>query len=113
MADGDVRRLSEEEYDGLEGWERVTTVPNFQGVYVVRMTESDWTVTVSMMEYLRVTPHGAEAANALTAALRGLTEVSDVVQDDTDTWVVSGSGLAGAALVRAVVPVVDEFSPGR
>ena len=112
MTDDGVRRVSTDELDGDEGWERITDEPDVRGVEAIKTADADpwvWSVTVTAMEFVREDPLESDLREGVSRALRSVPGVVDVAEEDREVWVVSGSP-SGEDLVRAGASVVDAFA---
>ncbi len=107
-----VRRVTDDEVDGEEAWERLTDEPDVRGVEAVKVGEGEWPwqVIVSAAEFVREDPLEAELRQGMAAALRGVDGVADVAEEDREVWIIDGQP-SGEALVRAAAQVVDDLAP--
>jgi hypothetical protein len=112
MAAGDaIRRVPDDQLDGLEGWERLTSEPEVRGVGATRLDDPEWpwTVDVWAMEFVREEPLEGQLRDRIATALTAVAAVTAVAEEDREVWIVAGSP-GGDELVRAVAKVVDEFA---
>jgi hypothetical protein len=108
----EIRRVPDDEVDGEEAWYRLTTDPDVRGVEAVRhrasCTES-WQVVPYVAEFLRVDPLEDELSAGMLAALRAVSGVTSLEEEDHEVWIVGGTP-SGEALVRAAAGVVDSLA---
>jgi hypothetical protein len=108
----EIERLYNDE-EILEEWSRVTDQHDLFGVGAVR-TESDgpwqWTVLVSIMEFVREEPLESQLRTAIDAALRSVSGVTDVEEEDREVWIIDGTPI-GPSLVEAVATAIDALAP--
>ena len=106
-----VWQLDADECDGLECWERMTDEPDLRGVGATRGRSVlwPWSVGVAVMESIRRDPLESELRKAIFDALTAVAGVTEVINDDRETWRVAGSP-HGDELVRAAATVVDAFA---
>lgn len=111
MAGFEIRRVPDDEVDGDEEWVRVTDEGDIFGVDLVRRGSDPWpwTVFVSVMEFIREEPLEGQLERGLTEALSSVPGVNEVLRDDREVWIVSGSP-SGPDLVRAAAAVVDSLA---
>jgi len=110
MSDVEVRPTPKEEFDGDEGWSRVTDERELRGVEVVRddqFGDWPWIVTIWVADFIRTDPLERELFHGIETALLGVPDVTKVAHDDRTTWIVAGTP-SGEALVRAASAVVDD-----
>jgi hypothetical protein len=107
----EIRRVPDDEVDGDEEWVLVTEEEHILGVGVVRRSHDPWpwTVFVSVMEFIREQPLEGELERSLTEALSSVPGVNEVLRDDREVWIVSGSP-SGPDLARAAAAVVDSLA---
>jgi len=112
MSDG-VRRVPDDEIDGVEGWIRWPDEHEVRGVEAMLLDPDDewpWTVTVSAFEFVREEPIESEAREAVVAAIRSVSGVTAAAEEDREVWVVQGKP-SGQELCRAVAEAVDRLAP--
>ena len=97
----------------VEAWERVVDDTDLRGMEAQRLDGDDWTweLFVSVAEFLREGPLEEELRRGVDAALRSVSGVTDVAEEDREVWLVRGEA-SGAALVQAVGVVVDGLAEG-
>ena len=114
---GDVREVSADDDDVVEGWIRATNDPERRvTAQLIRLPPGrnrpeevrGWNVTVTVMEFIRKEPLSSELRSRITAALRAVDGVATANEMDTEVWWVAGVP-TGPALVRAVAEVLDDF----
>src|SRR5262245_48567721 len=97
---------------GDERWQRLTDDPDIGGVEVIRsMTDGpwQWSISVSVMEFIREDPLETEIREAMAAELRAVPGVTRVNEEDREVWIVDGSP-SGENLTLAAAKVVDRFA---
>jgi hypothetical protein len=107
----EVQHISLDEY-GVERWRRLTDESDIRGVEVIRSNSKgpwQWSVVVSVMEFIREDPLEAEIRKEMAAELRSVLGVARVSEEDREVWVVDGSP-SGEELARAATKVVDRFA---
>jgi hypothetical protein len=109
--EGEVRRVPDEEVDGEEAWERLTEESEIRGVEATRHDDDGWpwSVSVSVMEFIREEPLESEIRHAMIVTLWAVLDVTAVAEEDREVWIVAGAP-SGEALVRAAATVVDAFA---
>lgn len=78
----------------------------------VQVNEEDPThhaVFVNVMEFLRTEPFESRVRAAIAEALRAVEGVDLVVEEDRETWLVTGAA-TGDAIVRAAATTLDGLS---
>jgi hypothetical protein len=108
----EVQRIPPDDVGGNERWQRLTDEPDIRGVEVVRTRTKgpwQWSIIVSVMEFIREDPLEAEIREALAAALRAAPGVARVSEEDREVWVVDGSP-SGEELTETAAKVVDRFA---
>ena len=103
-----IRRLTEDEVDGDEGWIRETDEPELRDLEASRYDE-DWQVTVAVAEFLREEPLEGELRRGMASALNGVAGVVAVDEEDREVWRVEGSP-SGQDLLRAAARAVDALA---
>ncbi len=103
-----IRRLSDEEVDGDEGWIRETDEPELRNVEASRDDEY-WQVTVWVAEFLREEPLEGELRREMAAALSAVAGVDSVQEEDREIWNLQGSP-SGEELLQAAAAVVDALA---
>ena len=103
-----IRRLSDDEVDGDEGWIRETDEPELRDLEASRYDE-DWQVTVAVAEFLREEPLEGELRRGMASALNEVAGVVAVNEEDREVWHVEGSP-SGEELLRAAARVVDALA---
>lgn len=79
------------------------------GVQVNAEDPTHHAVFVNVMEFLRTEPTESRVRAAIADALRAVEGVDEVVEEDRETWVVSGAA-SGDALIRAAAATLDGLS---
>lgn len=108
----DVVEIPPDDLDGEEGWIRRTAEPNIGCVEAVRQAADgpwQWSIGVSVMEFVREDPLESRMRAAIDAALRAVSGVTDVAEEDREIWIVDGQP-SGWQLVQAVAKAVDSFA---
>ncbi len=103
-----IRRLSDGEVDGDEGWIRETDEPELRNVEASRDDEY-WQVTVWVAEFLREEPLEGELRREMAAALSAVAGVDSVQEEDREIWNLQGSP-SGEELLQAAAAVVDALA---
>jgi hypothetical protein len=107
----EIERLYNDE-ENVEEWSRVTDEVDLFGVEAVR-TESQgpwqWTVLVSAMEFVREEPLESQLRTAIEGALRTVTGVKKVQEEDREVWIIDGAPI-GPSLVEAVAIAIDGYA---
>ena len=103
-----VRRVPDDEVDGLEGWDRLTDEPEIRGVEAIRLDDDEWPwiVVVWVAEFVREDPLEAELREAMLRELSRVRGVEAVAEEDREVWIVAGVP-DGRELVKAAAAVVD------
>jgi hypothetical protein len=95
-----------------EEWIRKTDDPGIRNVSAVSVAppgdSSGWQVAVWVMEFIRADPLEAEVRRRIADALRRVSGVTSVDEQDREQWSVTGTP-SGEALVRAAAEVVDDL----
>jgi hypothetical protein len=113
MSDQEAEPIPASELEGIEGWRRFTDEPELRDVEVVRYKDSghwQWSIFVSVMEFVRSDPLESELREAMAKALRAVPGATDVAEEDREEWVVDGEP-SGKALAEAAAATVDAFAP--
>lgn len=71
--------------------------------------EFAWTIAVAAAEFIREEPLESEFRAAVEAAARRVAGVTDVVEEDRETWLAAGDP-DGAELTEAVALAVEPFA---
>jgi hypothetical protein len=93
-----------------EEWVRKTDEPDVRAVSASKAREGQWWhVEVWVMEFIRTDPLESELRRRIADALRGVSGVTSVEEEDREVWAVIGAP-TGKALVEAVAQVVDDLA---
>jgi hypothetical protein len=87
----EVRHIPSNGSSGDERWQRLTEDPDIRGVEVIQLKPNgpwQWSVTVSVMEFIREDPLETEIRDAMAAELRAVPGVRRVNEEDREVWVV-------------------------
>jgi hypothetical protein len=106
----EIRRVPPGQADVAEAWSRVTDEPEIRCVEAWTDDEVDgWVVEVSVQEFFRQDRLGVELRLRMQSALEAVEGVTDVAEQGTESWFVTGSP-SGEALTRAAASVVDDLA---
>jgi hypothetical protein len=108
----EVQHIPPSGSSGDDRWQRLTDDPDIRGVEVIRSNANgpwQWSVTVSVMEFVREDPLETQFRGAMEAELRAVPGVARVSEEDREVWVVDGSP-SGEELTRAAARVADRFA---
>jgi hypothetical protein len=91
-----------------EDWVRVTDDEEVLGVEAFK-ADDQWFVVVSMAEFVREEPLESELRRGVDHAIRSVSGVTNVWEEDREQWGAEGTP-SGPALVRAVSTVIDNLA---
>lgn len=106
MSDGDVIQALPEDEEIEAEWYRDVDNDDVRGVSAFKPQEEDWRVVVGVSRVIRGEPLESELRRSVGAALRSVTGMTGVLEEDREVWVAQGSPQA-ESLIRAVADVVD------
>lgn len=107
-----IRALLPGEFDGLEGWERVTADSQTEGVSAVLHEVKGkrfWQVDISAMEFIRDDSLEAELRAEIINRLKAVPGVDNVSEQDREIWAVIGTA-SGKDLVDAAARAIDKHA---
>ncbi|HET9061222.1 MAG TPA: hypothetical protein VFN61_14985 [Acidimicrobiales bacterium] len=99
----------EREEEIQDAWVRETDEQEVRGVEAWKPFDGDWRVVLWVAEFLREDPLEAEMRRSMHSALSQCSGVDQVIEEDREQWVVTGSP-SGLDLVRAAAEVVDALA---
>lgn len=108
----EIRRVQPADSSLSEEWLRETDDPSLRGVNVTCSTDAGdwpWQVGVYVAEFVREEPLESELREKLDRALRAVSGVEAVAEEDREVWIVRGQP-SGEALTAAAAAVVDEMA---
>lgn len=108
-----VERYETGDPEIAEAWQRCCDDPELQGADATRLSAGGdwpWQVGISAAEFVRGDPLESDLRKRVKAALREVSGVADVAEEDREVWLVAGSP-TGPDLVRAVASVLDALEP--
>ncbi|RXK56672.1 hypothetical protein ESB00_12620 [Oleiharenicola lentus] len=108
----EVRKITPEDSEVAEEWERVTAEPDVLGVNAARLKAAkwNWQIFINAAEFVRRDPLASCLDADITAALKKVKGVSAVSHDDREVWVVQAEA-GGEDLVRACAGALDALAP--
>ncbi len=108
----EVRKITPEDNEVAEEWERVTSEPDVHGVSAGRLkrTKWNWQIFINSAEFVRGDPLASRLDADVTAALKKVKGVSAVVREDTEVWLLQGDA-SGEEIVRACAKALDTLAP--
>jgi hypothetical protein len=108
----EVRKITPEDSEVAEEWERVTAEPDVLGVNAARLTRAkwNWQIFINAAEFVRRDPLASRLDADITLALKKVKGVSAVAREDTEIWLVQGEA-GGEDLVRACSQALDKMAP--
>jgi hypothetical protein len=105
----DVQQIESEDEEITEEWLRETDEPEIRGVGASYTDEGGWIVDVWAQEFFRQDPLGIELRQRVQTALLAVDGVTQVDEQDNESWDVTGTP-SGEALTRAAASVVDDMA---
>ena len=106
MSDGDVIQAVPEDEEIEAEWYRDVGNDDFRGVSAFKPQGEDWRVIVGLASLIREEPLVSELRHGVDVALRSVTGVTGVLEEDREVWIAQGSPEA-ESLILAVADVID------
>lgn len=108
----EVRKITPEDSEVAEEWERVTSEPDVLGVNAARLKRAkwNWQIFINAAEFVRRDPLASRLDADITVALKKVKGVSAVAREDTEIWLVQGEA-GGEDLIRASARALDALAP--
>lgn len=108
----EVRKITPEDSEIAEEWERVTNETDVLGVNAARLKGGkwNWQIFINAAEFVRRDPLYSRLDTDITAALKKVKGVIAVAHDDREVWLVQAEA-SGEDLVRACSEALDKLAP--
>ena len=97
-----------------EGWSRVVDEEDedILGVGVSRIAGETWhwEIGINAAEFVREEPFESTFRDAIDAAIRRVSGITDVIEEDREVWLASGPGADGEQILRSVARALDNMA---
>jgi len=109
MSDEIEQVIPPEDEEVGEQWQRLTDDPDLRGVDASRDEGGEWRIGIMAAEFIREEPLESEFRKGVDSALRSVSGVTNVWEEDRELWVAEGSP-SGRDLVAAVAAYMDSIA---